>query len=95
NEHGIKVFADNAEAVKGADVVVLAVKPQLMKAVCEALKPSLEAHQLIVSVAAGITCASLTKWLGEQPVVRCMPNTPSLLRQGASGLYATANVTAT
>lgn len=93
-EHGISVFADNAEAVRHADVVVLAVKPQMMKAVCQALKPSLEAHQLIVSVAAGITCASLTAWLGELPVVRCMPNTPSLLRQGASGLYATANVTA-
>ncbi|WP_159420714.1 pyrroline-5-carboxylate reductase family protein, partial [Pseudomonas syringae group genomosp. 3] len=53
-EHGIEVFADNAEAVKGADVVVLAVKPQMMKSVCQALKASLEAHQLIVSVAAGI-----------------------------------------
>lgn len=94
-EHGIKVFADNAEAVKGADVVVLAVKPQMMKSVCQALKASLDAHQLIVSVAAGITCASLTQWLGDQPVVRCMPNTPSLLRQGASGLYATEKVSPT
>jgi len=93
-EHGIEVFADNAQAVKGADVVVLAVKPQMMKTVAQALKPSLETHQLIVSVAAGVTCASLTDWLGERPVVRCMPNTPSLLRQGASGLYATDKVTA-
>lgn len=93
NDHGIKVFADNADAIQGADVVVLAVKPQMMKNVCQALKPCLEPHQLIVSVAAGITCASMTQWLGEQPVVRCMPNTPSLLRQGASGLYATDNVT--
>ncbi|NAT61511.1 pyrroline-5-carboxylate reductase [Pseudomonas syringae pv. actinidifoliorum] len=94
-EHGIKVFADNAEAVKGADLVVLAVKPQMMKSACQALKASLDAHQLIVSVAAGITCASLTQWLGDQPVVRCMPNTPSLLRQGASGLYATDKVSPT
>ncbi|RMR98597.1 Pyrroline-5-carboxylate reductase [Pseudomonas coronafaciens pv. garcae] len=93
-DHGIKVFADNADAINGADVVVLAVKPQMMKSVCQALKSNLEPHQLIVSVAAGITCASLTQWLGEQPVVRCMPNTPSLLRQGASGLYATDKVTA-
>ncbi|MCF5586327.1 pyrroline-5-carboxylate reductase, partial [Pseudomonas syringae] len=92
-EHGIKVFADNADAVKDADVVVLAVKPQMMKSVCQALKSSLGPDQLIVSVAAGITCASLTQWLGERPVVRCMPNTPSLLRQGASGLYATDKVT--
>lgn len=91
-EHGIRVFADNAEAIDGADVVVLAVKPQMMKAVCEALKPRLKPKQLVVSVAAGITCDSLARWLGDQPVVRCMPNTPSLLRQGASGLYATGKV---
>ncbi|QLL13093.1 pyrroline-5-carboxylate reductase [Pseudomonas chlororaphis] len=93
-EHGIELFADNAEAIDGVDVVVLAVKPQAMKAVCEALRPSLKPHQLIVSIAAGITCASMNKWLGEQPIVRCMPNTPALLRQGASGLYATAAVSA-
>ena len=93
-EHGIEVFADNADAINGADVVVLAVKPQAMKAVCEALRPSLKAHQLIVSIAAGITCASMNNWLGAQPIVRCMPNTPALLRQGVSGLYATAEVSA-
>ena len=92
-EHGIELFADNAQAIDGADVVVLAVKPQMMKAVCEALRPHLTAQQLVVSIAAGITCASMAKWLGEQPIVRCMPNTPSLLRQGVSGLYATGAVT--
>jgi pyrroline-5-carboxylate reductase len=92
-EHGIKVVADNAEAIEGADVVLLAVKPQMMKSVCESLKPALKPHQLIVSIAAGITCASMQAWLGEQPLVRCMPNTPALLRQGVSGLYATADVT--
>jgi pyrroline-5-carboxylate reductase len=93
-EHGIEVFADNAQAVEGADVVVLAVKPQAMKAVCEALRPSLKPNQLVVSIAAGITCASMNNWLGAQPIVRCMPNTPALLRQGVSGLFATAEVTA-
>ncbi|MNJ46000.1 Pyrroline-5-carboxylate reductase [compost metagenome] len=93
-EHGIELFADNADAVEGADVVVLAVKPQAMKAVCQALKPSLKPEQLVVSIAAGITCASMNNWLGAQPVVRCMPNTPALLRQGVSGLYATAEVSA-
>ena len=93
-EHGIEVFADNAEAIEGADVVVLAVKPQAMKAVCEAIRPSLKPHQLVVSIAAGITCASMKNWLGAQPSVRCMPNTPALLRQGVSGLYATAEVDA-
>lgn len=93
-EHGIDVFADNAEAVQGADVIVLAVKPQAMKAVCETLRPSLKPNQLVVSIAAGITCQSMSNWLGAVPIVRCMPNTPSLLRQGASGLYATDTVSA-
>ncbi|KPG91829.1 pyrroline-5-carboxylate reductase [Pseudomonas sp. RIT-PI-q] len=93
-EHGIEVFADNAEAIQDADVVVLAVKPQAMKAVCEAIRPNLKPNQLVVSIAAGITCASMNNWLGAQPIVRCMPNTPALLRQGVSGLYATAEVNA-
>lgn len=93
-EHGIETFADNAKAIDGVDVVVLAVKPQAMKSVCEALRPNLQSHQLIVSIAAGITCASMNNWLGAQPIVRCMPNTPALLRQGVSGLFATEQVTA-
>lgn len=93
-EHGIEVCADNTQAIKDADVVVLAVKPQAMKAVCEAIRPSLKPNQLVVSIAAGITCASMNNWLGAQPIVRCMPNTPALLRQGVSGLFATAEVTA-
>ncbi|MDR0276705.1 MAG: pyrroline-5-carboxylate reductase [Paucimonas sp.] len=93
-EHGIEMFENNADAIDGADVVVLSVKPQAMKAVCEALKPNLKPGQLVVSIAAGITCASMNAWLGAQPIVRCMPNTPALLRQGVSGLYATSDVSA-
>nr|WP_312231776.1 pyrroline-5-carboxylate reductase [Pseudomonas sp.] len=93
-EHGIDVAASNAEACRDADVIVLAVKPQVMKDVCLDLAPHLQAGQLIVSIAAGITSASLENWLGERAIVRCMPNTPSLLRLGASGLYANAQVSA-
>lgn len=93
-EHGIELFDNNADAVASANVVVLAVKPQMMKDVCLALAPSLQPGQLIVSIAAGITCASLNTWLGDVALVRCMPNTPSLLRQGVSGLYANALVSA-
>ncbi|WEK09626.1 MAG: pyrroline-5-carboxylate reductase [Candidatus Pseudomonas colombiensis] len=93
-EHGIDVFSDNAEAILGVDVIVLAVKPQAMKAVCQDLRPHLQGNQLVVSIAAGITCASMRNWLGDQPIVRCMPNTPALLRQGVSGLYATEEVSA-
>lgn len=93
--HGIATFADNTEAIRGADLIVLSVKPQVMKDVCLALAPHLSADQLIVSIAAGISCASLENWLGPRPVVRCMPNTPALLRQGVSGLFANARVSAT
>ncbi len=96
--HGVEAFADNAQALAGADVVVLAVKPQVMQAVCRDLAAHLQPNQLIVSIAAGINCASLQTWLGEQTpraIVRCMPNTPSLLRQGVSGLYANAQVSDT
>ncbi|WP_095052524.1 pyrroline-5-carboxylate reductase [Pseudomonas sp. Irchel s3b2] len=92
--HGIEMFADNAQAIEGVDVIVLAVKPQAMKTVCEAIRPSLKPNQLVVSIAAGITCASMNNWLGAQPIVRCMPNTPALLRQGVSGLFATREVSA-
>ena len=95
-EHGIETFTDNDQAVNDADVVVLAVKPQVMQSVCRELAGHLQAHQLIVSIAAGISCDSLQNWLGPQPraIVRCMPNTPSLLRQGVSGLYANDQVSA-
>ncbi|MCM2321492.1 MAG: pyrroline-5-carboxylate reductase [Pseudomonas sp.] len=93
-EHGIAVFEDNAAAAAGADIVVLAVKPQVMKEVCLALAPALPAGVLIVSIAAGIPCASLERWLGELAIVRCMPNTPALLHEGASGLYANARTSA-
>ena len=94
-EHGIALFADNAEAILDADVIVLATKPQVLKDVCLALAPSLQDGQLLVSIAAGISCASLGNWLGARPIVRCMPNTPALLRQGVSGLYANAEVNPT
>lgn len=94
-EHGIALFADNAEAILNADVIVLATKPQVLKDVCLALAPSLQDGQLLLSIAAGISCASLGNWLGARPIVRCMPNTPALLRQGVSGLYANAHVSPT
>ena len=95
DNHGIETFAANEQALAGADVIVLAVKPQVMQVVCRDLAAHLQANQLIVSIAAGINCASLQQWLGAQTpraIVRCMPNTPSLLRQGVSGLFANAQV---
>lgn len=91
-ELGIELHADNTRAVKGADLIVLAVKPQVMKAVCLELAAHLQAGQLIISIAAGISCASLSSWLGPVALVRCMPNTPALVRQGVSGLFANPRV---
>lgn len=95
-EFQIEISTDNTAAAAQADVVVLAVKPQMLKEVSLALRDSLAHKPLIISVAAGITTASLANWLGEdQAIVRCMPNTPSQLRLGASGAFANAKVSVT
>lgn len=91
---GIHTATENAEAVAEADVVVLAVKPQVMRDVCEALHETIQRRRpLIISVAAGLSAESIEHWLGGNlALVRCMPNTPALVGAGASGLYANANV---
>src|SRR5476649_343002 len=75
-DYGVKTAPDNASAVHGAEVVVLAVKPQQMRAVALGLAPHLAASPpLLISVAAGIPHASLARWFGPQiPVIRTMPN---------------------
>ncbi|HXA47838.1 MAG TPA: pyrroline-5-carboxylate reductase [Burkholderiaceae bacterium] len=80
--------------VSDADVIVLAVKPQQMKEVAFALKPHMKA-QLVLSIAAGIRAADLSRWLnGHQAIVRSMPNTPALIGQGIAGMVAMPGVTA-
>jgi len=80
--------AANRAAVDGADVVVLAVKPQVLKQVCAELLPCLRG-ELIVSIAAGTRSSTLRRWLGGHArIVRTMPNTPALIGQGITGLYA-------
>ncbi len=83
---------DNATAVEGADIVVLAVKPQVMSQVTASVREPLAAQgAMALSIAAGITLGSLERGLGAgTPIVRCMPNTPALLRAGASALYGNA-----
>jgi len=94
---GIQVTADNAEAVKHAAVVVLAVKPQVMQVVCESLMDYIDDGCLIISIAAGIGRRSLKEWLSagtkkKLAIVRCMPNTPALVQAGASALHANKRV---
>lgn len=90
------VTQDNVEGVKGADVVLLAVKPQIMAAVCDPLVAAAPevADKLIVSVAAGISIERLQALLKSQRIVRTMPNTPCLIGQGMTGLYAQESVSA-
>lgn len=93
--YGINTSADNHQAVANADVVVLAVKPQVLGAVASDLAPALGHGPLLISIAAGIDCRSLSAWLGEDcAIVRCMPNTPALVNVGASGLYANPHTSA-
>ena len=92
----VRMSADGASAVRDADVVVFAVKPQVMRSAAKAVAETVQARKpLIVSVAAGITTGDLDRWLGGgQAIVRVMPNTPALLGAGAAGLYATSQVSA-
>ena len=91
---GIETAPDNASAVQGAEVVILAVKPQQMRAVALGLAPHLQVGRpLVISVAAGIPHAALARWFGAHvPVIRTMPNRPALNGFGATGLYAPAEV---
>jgi len=90
----VKVCADNAEAVAGADVVIMAVKPQVMAEATNSIARAVRANRaLVISIAAGITITSMQARLGPQAaIVRCMPNTPALVGCGASALFANANV---
>ncbi|MCV6604109.1 MAG: NAD(P)-binding domain-containing protein, partial [Porticoccaceae bacterium] len=79
-QFGIDCTTDNHTLAAWAEVLVLAVKPQMMRDTCEALAHSLSHQPLVISVAAGITTELMDKWLGgNRAIVRCMPNTPSAL----------------
>lgn len=96
SELGIRATADNREAIRGADIVVLAVKPQDMAATVQSLAgvfPS--TAPLVLSIAAGIRVADIAGWCGgKAPVVRAMPNRPALNGVGATALYAPVSVRA-
>jgi pyrroline-5-carboxylate reductase len=92
-DFGIKVLAENESAIKHADVIVLAVKPQVMR---EALTPLgtliRQTSPLLISIAAGIPAKNIERWAGSQPaLVRVMPNTPALVGAGMSALFANEN----
>ena len=92
-DFGIKALAENESAIKHANVIVLAVKPQVMR---EALTPLgtliRQASPLLISIAAGIPARNIERWASGQPaLVRVMPNTPALVGAGMSALFANEN----
>lgn len=92
----IKTSQDSLACAQTADIVMLAVKPQVMHEVCIALADlPANPQQLFISIAAGVPGAAIDNWLGGgRAIVRCMPNTPSLLQLGATGLSANDQVNA-
>lgn len=91
---GVSVTTDNRYCAQQADIVILAVKPQVMADVCRDIAPVVQnTRPLMVSIAAGLEVATLDEWLGGGlPLVRVMPNTPSLVGKGAAGLFANDQV---
>jgi pyrroline-5-carboxylate reductase len=89
DEFSVKITTDNLAAAAEADVIILSVKPQMLKQVATELSSALAHKPLIISLAAGITTESLERWLnGNLSIVRSMPNTPSQVLLGATGLFA-------
>jgi pyrroline-5-carboxylate reductase len=99
-QFGINACSDNNKTLQ-CEIVVLAVKPQLLKSVCRQLDTSGDSNTLFITIAAGVRSTDIDRWLahgqnaGNFAIVRCMPNTPALLQCGASGLFANAQVSET
>jgi pyrroline-5-carboxylate reductase len=93
-EYKITTVASNAEAVEGADVVILAIKPQMLARVGRDIRPVLKPGQLVLSILAGATTRALSDTLGHDQIVRSMPNTPARLGRGMTVWYATPATTA-
>jgi pyrroline-5-carboxylate reductase len=92
--HGITMVTRNVEAVPGADIVVLAVKPQMLRSVMREVGPALDKGQVVLSIVAGATLRTLTAGLDHAAVVRAMPNTPSQIRRGITVWTASSACTA-
>ncbi len=93
-EYGVITTGNNLEAINGADVIVLAVKPQNLDEVLTELKGKLKPAQLVLSIVAGAGIDTLRSGLKHHPIVRAMPNTPARIGQGMTVWTATGEVTA-
>lgn len=93
-QHFDVAVSDQALDATKKQVIVLAVKPQHLQAVCHSIKPKIK-DQVIISIAAGIRTESIAAWLGDHPkVIRVMPNTPAQIQEGVSALFALPSVSA-
>jgi pyrroline-5-carboxylate reductase len=92
---GVHTTDDSLQALEGADIIVLAVKPQVAQPVCAQIAEGVQqSRPLVVSIVAGIRSGDIDRWLGGGlSVVRCMPNTPALVGSGITGLFANPTVT--
>jgi len=92
----VNTTESNDAVINEVDVIVLAVKPQILGSVAKSAAPLIQQKKsLVVSIAAGISQKSLSQWLGsDTAIVRCMPNTPALVLTGATALHANAKVSA-
>lgn len=92
--YGVRVFADNRDALADADTLVLCVKPQLAAQVCTEIADAASARApLVISIMAGVPEQAIQRWLGGTlAVVRAMPNTPAMVQTGAIGLHASPEV---
>ena len=93
-EYKINSAETNAELARKADVLVLSVKPQNMQVVLEEIARALKETTLVISIAAGVATTRIETVLGSVPIIRVMPNTPALIGQGVSVLYATSKAEA-
>jgi pyrroline-5-carboxylate reductase len=93
----IVTTTDTAQVCPTADIIVLAVKPQVLQLVCEQIAHSnIKSECLFISIAAGVRERDINRWLGgNRSIVRCMPNTPALVQLGATGIFANTLVNST
>ncbi|KAG1371141.1 pyrroline-5-carboxylate reductase [Cocos nucifera] len=85
---GVKILETNAQVVDDSDIIILSVKPQIVKKVLLELKPFFSEEKLLVSIAAGIKLKDLQEWSGQRRVIRVMPNTPAAVGLAASVMCA-------
>jgi pyrroline-5-carboxylate reductase len=93
-ELNVKTTSNNVEAICKADTAVLAIKPQILSNVLDELKGKIAENQLVISIIAGATIKTISKWLKHENVVRVMPNTPAQIGKGISAWTAADAVTA-